>query len=253
MPTIKDVVDVLVAAVPIKDTWAHSIGETYGPYNIDSANENKEVNKVLYCVTPSQQIVDYAKANSYDLLVSHHPFVVGNDFPQVVLHTALDMCNGGLNDMWRKVMNIQNAVLYDKNLGWFGEIEPIKFSDLIIKVNNFTGGIIGQKKCKDEDRLIRSVCTCSGLGGFVQHIVEKVKPDVFITGQLLGGSYYEEEDADYKFSGSHRGLKLNAVIETGHTYSEWCGVYLFKKLLKPLNIQVDYVPMEIDSFGGEIG
>jgi putative NIF3 family GTP cyclohydrolase 1 type 2 len=252
MNTIKSVSEILVAAVPVKDTWAHSIGETYGPYNINSANENQEVRKVLYCVTGSQEIVEYAKKNGYDLLVSHHPFVIGNVYPQVVLHTALDMCSGGLNDMWRKAMGMKNAELYDKNLGWFGEIEPIKFSDLIAKVQKFTGGILGLQKCQDEDRLIRTVCTCSGLGGFVQHIVEQKNPDVFITGQMLG-RYWGAADEDHQFWGKRSGPKLNAVIETGHTFSEWCGVYLFKKLLEPLGIQVDYVPMEIDHFGGEIG
>jgi len=227
---IEDVIEICTKAVPDSETWSSCMGETYGPKNIIPRSEIK---KVLYCVTPSSKIVEYANKNNYDLLIGHHPFVV-KGIQSLLFHTALDMCEGGLNDQWRIALNLKNAKKYQDNLGWYGEIEPTTYEDLLKKVEAFTGGIIGQKK--STNKLIRTVITCSGLGGFVQSTVNQMNPDCFITGEILSDA---------------KTLPLESVIETGHTLSEWCGVNLFKKLLEPHGIQVDKTPLEMDVFGKE--
>lgn len=223
---VNEITKILNAAIPYKDSW---ITESYGAFNIEDSN--KDVKKILYCVTATNEVVEYFHKNKYDLLISHHPFLV--DVPILIYHTALDCCKGGLNDMWANFLEVKQAKHFSRNLGWVGKIDPISFDDLTTKIEKWIGyNIKGIKHSNGE--LITSVVICTGLGGMVYHEAANTKADCYITGELT--------------SLSTNGFK--AVIETGHTNSEFIGVYLFRKLLP--QVQIDLAPSEIDYFGKEV-
>jgi len=221
------VIKILTAAIPREAEW--STGEPYGPYNLDP---DRSIKKVLFCVTPCQKVQDYFDTHRYDLLISHHPY--RTDLPQLIFHTSLDCCEGGLNDVWRDALGVQDAQHFDANLGWYGPIEPIRFQDLVAKCEKFIDHkIIGQQYTKLD--LIRSVVICSGLGGLVTDLALQTKADCYILGEMCGTA---------EASG------FNSVIEIGHTLSERMGVELIRRLLP--GVQVDSAPLEIDRFGGEV-
>jgi len=223
-----DAVNALVARVPWSDTWAYS--EPYGPYNVKWA---EEVKRALYCVTPTNAVVAQFKAEGYDLLVSHHPYVVG--VPQVVLHTALDCCRGGMNDQWRDALGIKDAKHFDENLGWYGEIEPATLEELVAKATAFTDKPIGYVYSDVEK--ISSVVVCSGLGGMVEREARRTGADCYVLGEVSSEPCYST---------------FQAMIEMGHTISEYKpGLKVVRETLEPLGIQVDGVSLEADVFGGE--
>lgn len=225
----KDLVKLLTEKVPQKDTWRSA-----EPYGLASESLPEEVNKVLYCVTPTKDVIEEFRAGGYDLLISHHPFKT--NVPHMIFHTALDCCEGGLNDMWRDALGVKNSKHFDENLGWYGEIDPISYEDLCIKVEKFMGyPIIGQKHNKVET--IKSVVICTGLGGLVTRTAQKTNADCYVLGEAV---------QDARFMG------FPAVIETGHTHSEWIGVRLFKKLLEPHGVQVDCASIAADKFNREV-
>ena len=226
-----DLIRVAKSACSEEIAWTR--GEAYGEYNIQ--DYNKDVKKVLYCVTATPHVVDYFKKNGYDLLISHHPF--RTSVPQLIFHTALDCCEGGLNDQWRDHLQLKAPYKhFDGTLGWHGEINPIPFQELVRKVALFSGSktIDGEIYCDKPNRLIKSVVICSGLGGMVTELAHATGADCYIIGEKIQ-------------SGKTSGFK--AMIETGHTNSEWMGVLLFKKILR--GVQVDLVPQELDYFGRE--
>lgn len=226
---IKEIISLLKEAIPYSHSWTP---ENYGEFGIK--NVNKEVKKILFCVTATQEVVQFFKKNKYDLLISHHPYVAYG-IPQLIFHTALDCCPGGLNDMWAKYLNVQNSKPFDRNLGDTGEIEKISFNELVAKIEEFIGHkIIGLKYSNGQP--IRSVVICTGLGGMVVEQAAQTKADCYITGEL-----FSPQDAK-----SH-GFK--AVIEIGHTLSEFIGIRLFRSLLP--NLQIDSAPLDIDYFSGE--
>lgn len=223
-----EVVDRLITRAPQSDSW---IVEPYGAYLVDG---NAEVSKVLYCVTPTKAVVDHFLENKYDLLVSHHPFVIG--VPQVILHTALDCCPGGMNDQWRDAMGIKDAKHFDKNLGWYGDIDPTTFNDLVTKVEAFVGFPLGWRHCDfGEDNFVKSVVICSGLGGLVENQAHATGAECYITGQLTHDPAY-----------SH----FSAIIEVGHTISESKPGYNLIKSTLP-DLQVDCTPINKDIYGRE--
>lgn len=233
---LRDVIKTCSEAVPHHISWDQN--EIYGEVNMDIGDLNKEIKKVLYCVTPTHKIVNFYKKHEYDLLIAHHPFPVRDPrVKQLIYHTALDCCENGLNDMWRDALNLKGSYQHiDKTLGWYGEIDPVHLSELQQKVKNFSGKVIGEVYLKPgTDPVIKTVVICSGLGGLITELAEETKADCYITGQLTAPA----ATSNFK-----------AVIETGHTASEWMGVRLFQKILP--NIQVDLAPTEMDIFGTEI-
>jgi len=229
---MSDAIRVCKERIPKEIAWTQN--EPYGEYNIEDGN--KTISKALYCVTPTQGVLNLFKAGGYDLLISHHPFIAGKGIPQLVFHTALDCCEGGLNDMWRDHLGLKNPYKhFDGTLGWHGEIEPIEFDKLIEKVGAFSGKVEGQKFLGiGESNIIRTVVICSGLGGLVNEQAFETNADCYIIGQNI----MPAETTGFR-----------ALIETGHTASEWIGVNLFKEILN--GMQVDLAPADVDVFGEE--
>jgi putative NIF3 family GTP cyclohydrolase 1 type 2 len=228
---MSDLIRVAKSACPEDVAWTRR--EPYGEHNIFDYNQT--VKKVLYCVTPTPHVIDFFETYQYDLLISHHPFPSG--VPQLIFHTALDCCEGGLNDQWRDHLELKAPYKhFDGTLGWYGEIAPLPFQELVKKVAQFSGSktIDGEIYCDQPDRIIKSVVICSGLGGMVNELALATGADCYVIGEKVQ-------------SGRSSGFK--ALIETGHTNSEWMGVLLFQKILR--GVQVDLVPQEFDYFGRE--
>jgi len=227
---VRDIAKILTERVPNADTWCPN--ETYGGQECDI---DTEVKKVLWCVTAHDNMVPYCKEKGYDMLISHHPMVV-KGIPQVVLHTALDCTKGGLNDMWKDFLNVGNAQHFDRNLGWYGAIEPMKFSDLVKKCEAFIGSsIIGEAWAKDgPDTMISSVVICTGLGGMVTEQAAKTGADCYVLGESTRKAEY---------------MGFKGVIEIGHTKSEKMGIRVVKEMLEPHGVQVDPAPDNLDWYG----
>lgn len=216
--------------IPVGDTWEK--GENYGEFNI--SDYEADVYKVLFCVTPTKAVVDYFIEGEYHLLISHHPFIAGRGIPQFIAHTAFDCCEGGLNDMWKNLLQIKNAKHFDDNLGWYGEIEPIVFDDLVRKVSRFSGNIVGE--CFSDKNMIKSVVVCTGLGGMVIDQAAETNADCYILGENIQ---------------SAKGI-FPSSIEIGHTLSERVGIDFFRKHFADEDIEFDLAPLNIDVFAREV-
>ena len=224
--------EILHKAVPFKDTW---IKEAYGPHNT-KLNTKRAVERALYCVTPTPGVVQQFKDGGYDILLTHHPYIVG--VPQWIAHTALDCTTGGLNDQWRDVFNLKNTKHFDGNLGWYGELErPHSLQELIEKSENFVGApLIGEHH--GHEHPINSIVICTGLGGMVEREARKTGADCYVLGEA---------------SQHHKNSLFKARIEVGHTLSEHgTGLAFFRKHLTPHGIIVDGASLEHDKYSGEV-
>lgn len=233
---LKDIGLALNLVIPKEDSWCR---EMYGIQG--TPDLAKKINKVLFCVTPTFDVERYAKDNNYDAIISHHPIPLVGDYgiPHFIYHTALDCCKGGLNDMWRDALGLQNSVHFDKNLGWVGKVDPISPEDLIKKVESFTGTKIQGHNAFACD-VVTSIAICTGLGGLVTDSLSSFKPDCYIVGE------------DVRPPEDTIEMGINGIIEVGHTVSENIGVKLIRKALEPLGVQVDLANADIDYFGNEV-
>lgn len=223
------VIDILTKKAPVTESWIAN--EAYGPYSV---NSNSEVKNALYCVTPTPQVVEEFETGNYDLLLCHHPYI-RKGVPQIILHTALDCCKGGLNDQWRDALGVKNGAHFDKNLGWAGEIDPISFEDLRKKVNRFIGQPTEGIAYSDQEK-ITSVVICTGLGGMVEWRAKQSGADCYITGELTSDPLRSP---------------FKSIIEVGHTLSEYkTGLNFMRKNLS--GVQVFGADLDNDYFSNEV-
>lgn len=225
-----DAVDRLLAAFPQTDAWPRLAGEAYGPGHLRRA---RRVSRVLYAVTCTPEVEDACVQGRYQLLVLHHPMRPLRPLPHVVLHTPLDCGVGGLNDLWRDALGIQNARHIVDNLGWYGPC-PMTMAELRRKVHHYVGGFVGQLHSTRYD--VSSIAVCTGLGGWIAREAFETGADAFITGELTQPA-------------SRIGCPV--VIEVGHTRSEQVGARAIRRVLGP-GIQVDLPPYGADRFANEI-
>lgn len=232
--TRKQLVDLLKQKVPVKDTWTNLNKEAYGPYNLHLC-KRPNIERALYCVTPTEGVIKQFKDGDYDILLTHHPYVRG--VPQFIAHTALDCTEGGLNDYWRDALGVKNAQHFDGNLGWHGEIDPIPFEELVKKCENVAGTpLVGEHH--GHGKMIKSVVICTGLGGMVEGSAHKSGADCYILGEATR---------------HHSDSPFGARIELGHTVSEsGSGLAFFRRHLEPHGITVDQASLEHDKFSGEV-
>ena len=240
-PTLRQVADVLTTSVEKKYAWHRCTNEAYGLQLPWACRENLSVERILLCVTATSEVERYAQEKYYNLVVSHHPMLI--DHPQVVLHTALDCCPGGINDLWAEVldMDMSTAEHFDGTLGWRGSLKtPLLYHDLLAKVEGLICTPIIGIRDHDVDE-IRHVVICSGLGGLVYDKANawgNKNKACYITGELC---YYKHGD-------------FGGIIETGHTLSERIILPKLKDIIVKAfpDVQVDVAPIEMDYFGREV-
>jgi len=89
---------------------------------------NREVIRVLCTLDVTDEAVDYAIANDFDVIVSHHPLIfrpipcvsyadpkaklalkcIKHQISVMSFHTRLDAAPGGLNDIFAKLMGLKD-------------------------------------------------------------------------------------------------------------------------------------------------
>lgn len=231
---LREVLDTLTRAAPFECSWTK---EPYGGQNINMVREAKVVRKILYCVTPTSQVIEEFRVGGYDLLVSHHPFPIPVDVPACILHTALDCCPGGLNDQWSAALGVINPRHFDKNLGWAGYIEPISFEGLRARVEKFIGERTVGVCYSDLNRPIQSVVICTGLGGMVETTALATGADCYILGQATRNPLES---------------KFPAMIEVGHTLTEKSTGLEFLRRVLPFTISIRGAAKGGDYYGSEV-
>lgn len=193
------------------------------------SDPEREVRRVLAALDITMNAVDYAIANGFDVIVSHHPLIFSpmrsisgcdvksrvitklmrNGISAFSFHTRLDAVVGGVNDMLCQALGIQNVepfVLGGESLARVGTIDPISGKELALRVKEklFADGVT--YTCPD--KTISKVVLIGGAGkDFIDAALDSFA-DALITGEV---SYNAAVDA------ADSGLCL---ICAGHFFTE---------------------------------
>ena len=123
MPNIREIYNALFAFAPayMKMDW-DNVGLLCGRFD-------REVTKVLVALDPMMDVFEEAKALGCELVVTHHPLIFGslkqvndesydgqnllflieNGIASLNLHTNLDCCPGGVNDVLAETLGLRNV------------------------------------------------------------------------------------------------------------------------------------------------
>ena len=203
---------------------------------------SREVTKTLLTLDVTEELVDYAIEQGFDLIISHHPLIFKplraiNDSDHIArkliklieseisvfsFHTRADKVSGGVNDRLCDALGVEGATPFGEGLlGRIGEVEQMSLQDFVYKAKLALGADV--VKYSDGYNPVRRVALVGGDGkDFLADAIES-GADTFLSGRL---SYNVMEEA------SELGINL---IEAGHYFTEQPLTEFFKDLLMRLS------------------
>lgn len=172
-----------------------------------------EVNKVLFALTVTDDIVEQAVKNDCNMIISHHPlFYVPFKYRGINIycaHTNLDKARGGTTDVLVRALHFESQYYNDfiriVTLENEMSIEFLKLKLLPISPHL---RIVNNKKIKT----IRTIGFCAGSGS---EFINDTPCDAFVTGDLKYHTAMESK---------------KVVYDIGHFESEILSVGLLKDL-----------------------
>ena len=213
---VKDIINAIEDLAPIE------LALDWDNIGLMTGSKNTKVNKVLLCLDITEEVVDEAVNEGYDMIVSHHPIIFSaiknidsdtgkgrilqkllkNDIAAYAAHTNLDYAKDGINEMLQAIAD--NIIEENK-----GEISVKDFAQSIKKsIGAQFVRITWNNLLKPDSEAVDKVCVCCG--GFdkdMKRVIES-EANVFLTGEV-----------NYNYA-----LDLNGegiyVVEAGHYETE---------------------------------
>ena len=207
----------------------------------------REVRRALVCLDVTNDAIDAAVSGSYDVIVSHHPFIfkglksldegdfipkraitlIKNSISVMSFHTRLDAVKGGVNDSLCEILGIKNAEPFGDGIGRIGELaEKTSLADFARLTKDKLSAPAVQ--IADAKKEVSRVAVLGGSGKDELYAALAAGADTFVSGELGHHTLTDAPD-----------LGIN-LIEAGHFYTEdhVCGV--LSGMLSELGIVADY-------------
>ena len=193
-----------------------------------SSDEGREVRRVLCTLDVTEEAVDYAVQNGFDLILSHHPLIfrplssltpdghisrkairlLSSEISVISLHTRADAVAGGVNDRLAKLLGLSDVeVIGEEGIARIGELEDaVDLPDFAARVKSVLGA--PAVLCADTGLPVRCVAVCGGDGRDLVAAAIAAGADTYVSGRI---GYHEMTDAP------EMGINM---IEAGHFYTE---------------------------------
>lgn len=196
---------------------------------------DKEVKKILISLDTSNNVIDKAISDGYDVIISHHPLFFGglgninaltfdgaravklakHGIAAMSFHTRLDALEGGVNDVLADLVGLTNVkVIGDDRIARVGELEAemtlTEFASLVKKqLSSGDGERCACVTAYPSGRPVKRVALVGGSGGDMIGLAKDSGADTYLTGEA---KYHEMLAAD------DFGINL---ICAGHFFTEY--------------------------------
>ena len=199
-------------------------------WDVDGLNvcpdPDREVKRVLVALDATNEVVNQAVAEGYDLIFTHHPMLFGGlknvladdyDGAKVIalcragvsavsFHTRIDAAEGGVNDILAGLVGLEEVeVAGEERIMRIGTLaEPVSAAVFAARVKDALGA--PAVLCADAGREVRRVAVVGGSGKSEVALAIASGADTFLTGELKYSQYCDTD-------------KLNLLV-AGHFYTE---------------------------------
>jgi dinuclear metal center YbgI/SA1388 family protein len=216
---------------------------------------NDSIKTVGYCTNLSIEVIEQAKNNNVDLLVTHHDawdFIFGlrdeclkklkeYNISHFWIHGPLDFIEFGTCTSLMNVIGIDNIVNYsiynNGDVPGIGEFsEPVDFNVLVQKVRAELEEPV--RHWRNNDKQVRKVGVLTGAGHSSNHIKLALEEgcDTYITGEA---TLYTIQYAQF--------VGINLLVGS-HTFTEIYGVESLAKKLYELNDDIKIIKLSEEHF-----
>lgn len=244
MPTIQDVLHLLQRLIP------NALAESWDNVGLLAGSPHKETRSVLLGLDPTLALVQQAKAQGIDLIITHHPAIfrplksihtntptgaflaaaLGADISVIACHTNLDVAPGGVSDLLARKLNLQDIRPLVPNqhenspccgLGRIGAYaRPILAKDFLQLV---------QQACAppwileagSRPKLIRTVAVCGGSCSEFAETALQQGAEVFLTSEVKHAvARWAEEAGIWLLDAGHFATEYPAMAAFAMTLHE---------------------------------
>ena len=238
MAKIEEIINILQGIAPIEaqDDWDNS------GWQIRLSKKN--INKIMLCVTVTDEILRQAKEKNCDMIISHHPMIFsGNDihkeiiqeairehFPVYSIHTPLDKAKEGTTDSLIKICGLN----IDEVLNAYTKISyaEITLKELVERLKKGLNIKNLRVTNYEPDKIVKKAAFCAGSGTSFWEDVQNADCEVFVTADL---KYHTALD----FKGT--------IVDVGHLEGEKPALNTIKKVLNNVECEIakEISPIEI--------
>ena len=251
MNKVSEILSYLTDVAPI--SWQ----ESYDNCGLLVGDANALVDKVLLTLDVTEKVIDEAIANSFHLVVSHHPLIfkglknilvddttgriitkaIKNDIAIAAMHTNIDNSFYGVNRALAEKLGVK-----DLNILHLNNSATQQLSDSVTQIGS---GMIGEfenemseleflKLIKERlnipslrhscllEKNIKKVAICGGSGSFLINDAKQCKADAYITADL---KYHDFFEADNEI----------LIVDAGHFETEQFTKQLFADIILKKN------------------
>lgn len=223
-------------------------------------DKNKEVKKVLLALDCTLKVIEEAKKENVELIITHHPLIfkrpssittdtlqgkkiielIKNDISLYSSHTNLDSVENGLNDTIVSILGFDNFKILEKNkrddkagLGRIVSLnESIQLEDLISKIKKSLN-INNLRVVKGKDK-VDKIAIINGSGqDFIGKAVA-LGADCIITG-----------DTTYHFASDYKEMEIS-ILDVGHFASEQITFFNVMENLKEKFKDVEFITSTVE-------
>lgn len=164
--------------------------ETADPWDcvgFEVETENVEVSKVMLCLTVTDSVVEQARAEKCDMIISHHPLfyvpLKWSDIDIYSAHTNLDKANGGTTDTLIQSLDFkQNEQEAQEFLRFVDFDTPLSLDIFIQKLKKISPNLryVNNKNIQH----IKKAAFCAGSGAEFINTAQEYGADCLVTGDL---------------------------------------------------------------------
>lgn len=236
--TVNEIYEKICERIP------ESLAEAWDNDGLMCASDGStEVKRALITLDVTEEIVDYAIAQGFNLIVSHHPLIfhplksltedshvarkvinlIKHDVAVISLHTRADKVEGGVNDILCDMLKIRDAVPFGE--GSIGRIGTLPEELTLEDFSYLLKGLLDCDGVKVADACIpvQRVALIGGDGKSLLNDAIALGADTFVSGRIGYNVMVEANEM---------GVNL---LEAGHFFTEHPVTYFFQNILMRLD------------------
>ena len=202
MATVRDIYNYIDSFAPFgtQAEWDNS-GLLVG-------NENSVVNKIIFALDVTSDVIEQAKNISADLIVTHHPVIfkpvsnvlnnsliyklIENNISIICAHTNYDKAVDGVNDILCYTVNADKIEKIDDTFLNITTFENTYSTDEFAK--HLKEKLNGAVRYNNLDKTISKIAVCSGSGSDYLPLAKELQCDALLTGDASHHSFLDADE-----------------------------------------------------------